>query len=373
MSKIKIVYIISHTDKALAFEWMADRIDKNKFQVYFILLNPSGSDLEDYLRSKNIFVYRIPYTSKRKLLSAFCKITLFLLRIKPNIVHCHLFDASLVGLIASKLAFVKKRIYTRHHSLYHHNYFPNAVKYDKLINWLSTDIIAISNLVKNVLINQEDVPASKIHIVYHGLEIKSFTDVSVDRIDEMRLKYNIHKNRYPVVGVISRYIELKGVQYVIPAFKQILKEYPNALLILANASGNFKAQIKKQLSELPGDTYLEIEFEKDLFCLYKLFNVFIHVPIAINLEAFGQTYIEALASQIPSVFTLSGIAPEFIEDRKNAVVVPYKDKNAIYSAVKEILENVEFKKTIVKQGFEDVKKNFSIEKTMSDLEKVYLS
>ncbi len=43
-----------------------------------------------------------------------------------------------------------------------------------------------------------------------------------------------------------------------------------------------------------------------------------HVTIGKHYEAFGQIYVEALAAGIPSVFTLTGIAPEIIEHEHNA-------------------------------------------------------
>ncbi|MBL0097760.1 MAG: glycosyltransferase [Bacteroidetes bacterium] len=85
------------------------------------------------------------------------------------------------------------------------------------------------------------------------------------------------------------------MQYIIPAFERILKSQPK---------------------KLPSDSYIKIEFERDLFSLYSIFDYFIHAPIDPSVEAFGQVYIEALAAGIPSIFTLSGIAPDFIVDGK---------------------------------------------------------
>ena len=76
-------------------------------------------------------------------------------------VHTHLFEASLLGLSAAKFTRVKRRIYTRHHSTYHHEYYPKAIKYDRLINFLATEIVAISNNVKEVLRRKEGVAENK--------------------------------------------------------------------------------------------------------------------------------------------------------------------------------------------------------------------
>ena len=84
----------------------------------------------------------------------------------------------------------------------------------------------------------------------------------------MILAYWTHKScKWPkiiaqaVIGVISRYTEWKGIQYIIPAFKQLLNDFPNALLILANAKGGYQAAIKSQLTTHPKDSFTEILFD----------------------------------------------------------------------------------------------------------------
>ena len=69
------------------------------------------------------------------------------------------------------------------------------------------------------------------------------------------------------------------------------------------------------------DRYTEIVYETDMPALYKTFDVFVHVPVEPHFESFGQVYVEAMASGIPSVFTLAGAATEFVRDGENALVV----------------------------------------------------
>jgi glycosyltransferase involved in cell wall biosynthesis len=272
-------------------------------------------------------------------------------------------------MIAARLAGVEKRIYSRHHGSYHHEYFPSAIKYDRFINFLSTDIVAISENVKNILIDYEGVPREKIHLIHHGFDLDAFRNVNTEKIMQMRQKY-LSESPYPVVGVISRYIEWKGIQYIIPAFKKLLLTYPHAHLILANAKGNYEKQIQELLKEIPRQNYTEIVFEDDLFTLYRVFDVYIHTPINKNIEAFGQTYVEALASGIPSVFTLSGVAKEFIVNRKNALVVDFQNSDSIYDAVMELLKNESLRNTLIQNGQQSVEP-FALNIFIRKLEELY--
>lgn len=368
--KQNITYIISNINKALAFEWIAYYLNKDKFNLNFILLNPADSELEQYLININISVFRICYTGKKDTIKAIYNVCKILRQQKTTIVHTHLFDANIIGLTAAWLVGISKRIHTRHHSSFHHQYYPEAVKHDKYINWISTDIIAISKVVKNVLMINEKVSENKIHLIHHGFNLDEFMNVSSSVVNVLKNKYNPN-NQYPVVGVISRYMELKGIQYVIPAFKKLIKTYPNALLILANAQGEYKNIIHQMLETIPKQNFIEITFESNIFALYKLFDVFIHVPITNEIEAFGQTYVEPLASGVPSIFTLSGVANEFIENKKNAIVVPFKNSDEIHSAILEILGNSIFANDLINNGKKDVYHKFTLDKMIISLESIY--
>jgi glycosyltransferase involved in cell wall biosynthesis len=368
--KTNITYIVSNINKALAFEWISSYLNKNKYNLNFILLNSEKSDLEEYLIQNKIPVKRINYSSKKDFISAIFDCYKILKKHKTSIVHTHLVNANIIGLTAAWLARVPKRIQTRHHSNYHHLYFPKAVKYDKFANKLSTDIVAISEVVKEVLLRLENVPENKIHLIHHGFLLDEFINVSESSHLKIQEKYNPNKSS-PVIGVISRYIELKGIQYIIPAFVKLIQTYPDALLILANSTGSYKEEIKKQLEILPKKNYVEIPFETDIFSLYKIFDIFIHTPVGTNVEAFGQTYVEALAAEVPSIFTLSGIANEFIKNNHNALVVPFKNSEEILDSINILLSDRNLVTKLVSNGKNDVHSMFGLKKMILSLETLY--
>ncbi|HET6244015.1 MAG: glycosyltransferase family 4 protein [Bacteroidetes bacterium] len=370
--KITVVKIISGIDKALAFEWIATLTSTEKIQFYFIFLNNKVPQLHHFMVQNNIPSNFIKFSSKLDFFFVLPRLFFMLRKIKPSVVHTHLYEANLLGIFISFILRVPKRIHTRHHSTFHHQYHPKHVKIDRLINYLSTDIIAISENVKLVLTDLEKVPEKKIHLIRHGFDLKGFNSVSEERINKIREKYNLKDSMRPVIGVISRYLNLKGIQYIIPAFKNILVKYPHALLILANAKGSYEKEIKLLLKQIPTENYLEIIFEEDIFALYKSFDLFIHVPINKQVEAFGQTYVEALAAKIPSVFTLSGIAPEFITHKQNALIVDYANSDQIYKAIELILSDKELAIDLTNKGLISINP-FNIERFIDSLTQLYSS
>jgi len=249
----------------------------------------------------------------------------------------------------------------------------SAVSYDQMINRYATDIVAISKNVQTILVNQEKVPHEKVKLIYHGINFSDYAPGAVpqQRVDALREKYSL-KQRHPVIGVISKFVDWKGVQYIIPAFAKLLANYPDAVLMLANAHGPYKSELEKLLQEIPERNYRLIKFEDDITALYKTFDCFVHVPVTPAAEAFGQVYLEALASGIPSVFTLSGIAPEFLVHEENSMVVAFKDSDAIYQAMITILENPEKTKQMVTKGYNVVNNIYDVKIKFNRLEQVYL-
>lgn len=354
------------------FEWLSQGVDRSKFELYFIFLNDSEPDVVSYLRKNGFTCCIIPYRTKRDIPLATLKVMGFLFSNKIKILHAHLFDASIVGLLAAFILRLPKRIHTRHHSDFHHVYFPSAVKYDNLINWLSTDIIVVSKNVSQLLIDKEKFVKGKIKLIYHGFDIASFENRYEDKILKMQEKWNINPNAIKI-GMVSRLIKWKGVDYAIKGFTKLLNENRNVQLVIANAKGepDYVSYMHSLVGHLPKNSVIFIDYEKDMPSLYHCFDVFLHVPEDASCEAFGQVYIEAMAAKIPSVVTLSGIAIEYIEDRQQALVVEFKSSVSIYEKLKEILENDSLKSTLVANGYQKVKSLFSLKTMTDELEKIY--
>lgn len=338
----KVYTVISDINKALAFEWIALGLH-SKFQLEFLLLNQENSALEHFLVQHKIPFRRI--SSKNRLALIFILWRHFK-KAPPDVVHTHLRTATVCGILAAWFARVPKRIYTRHHGSIHHKDFPQAVKIDKLINRLCSDVVSISPSTTEILRDWEACPKHKIREIPHGFDLELFRTHNAVAIKRLREKYNPN-HRSPVVGCISRYIDWKDVPRVVEAFQEVLKHHPKALMLLANASGPDASLVKEVLKKLPESSYVEINFESDIASLYNILDVLVHVPIDPYVEAFGQTYIEAMAAGVPLVCTLSGIGREVCKQRETAWVVPYSNTAAITAGVIEILQNSELREHLI--------------------------
>lgn len=339
---ITVATILYNINKSSYFENKFEYINKNNINLYFIFIGNKKGETYYNLKEKGAAVFFIPYNKKYDLPIVFIKLIYILLKNYPKIIHCHLLWANILGLTAGKLLFIKKRIYTRHHSSYHHKYAENGIFFDIYSNYLATDIISISNVVKEILEKKENVPLNKISVIYHGFD---FSKYKIDKNigQEYRVKLGIDPDKI-VVGFVSRYINWKRVDLIIEAFKNLLSTHSNIHLLLANGTGPETISIRTKLESLPKGSFTEVEFENDQDKLYNSFDVFVHIPEDRDIEAFGQVYIEAIAYKKPMVITLSGIANELNYIESDFLkIVPYNNIIEITKAVDSVLHKIKNK------------------------------
>jgi glycosyltransferase involved in cell wall biosynthesis len=364
-----ICYIVSDINYSGAFHDLANQFSNDKVEIFWILVQSEEStEFSQSLEKLGQKVYFIKQINKRSYLSSFVSIFTILRKTEPSVVHCHLFNACLLGLLTSSFLGIKKRIYTRHHSSYNLDYNPKGILFDYLFNSLATDIIAVSKSVATLMIHQEKVSSKKIHLVPHGFSLDRFQNTKPELLKKIQLRIGI--TGYPVVGVISRWIKWKGIEYIIQGFQKFINIYPNATLLLINNKGPYRSTIEKLLDKLPDRNYKVIPFEKEIEQVYQSMDIYVHTPIDSMIEAFGQTYVEALASGTPSIFTLSGIANEIVIPNYNALVVPHKNSEEIFEAMKTLMRSVELRERLRQNGLKTTQA-FSINNMVNKLYEIY--
>lgn len=367
----KIAYVLSNLRHAPMFERKAEALRARGFELSFALLNAEPSPLGEALKAQGHPVLHIPYRGKKDLPAATARLAASFARLRPGIVHAHLMDACLAALPAARIAGIPRRIHTRHHSNLHHEHYRHAVAYDRLVNMLSTEIVATCRNVEHVLKDLDRANPAKVRVIHFGFDFSPYDSVSGERVEGLRQKHGLGGRR-PVIGVISRYMKYKGLQHVIPAFERVLERHPEACLFLANTTGQeYAREIRMLLRGLPESSYREVPFETDAPALYGLFDVFVHAPIDAVSEAFGQVYVEALAAARPCVFTLSGIANEFVRDEVNALAAPFQDSQGIGDRILRLLDDAGLAGKLGAQGSRDVRERFPFDRMIDLLCRLY--
>jgi len=392
--RIKVTFVFTHHIRWVPFELAATHLDERQFDIDYVILGESDPMI-DFLKANHIRCISTSFGDYGNTPEAVKYVYDHLIKNETDIVQTRWFAGSLVGMQAAYYAKVPVRIFHREHPpLRYYNRHP--VSKHQLIWDCATHLIAVTHKSKAGMV-EDGIPAEKITVIPTGFNIHEFLAIQPANVEALKQKYLVSKEvqmRGPIIGVAARYVKWKGVEYVIRAFKEVLAEHPQALLLLCGSHID-RSQLMKQigsaskndivapqyddvlsvyncLSELPDHSYVEIPFEEDLYSLFKLFDVFVHVPIDSIQETFGQVYVESMLAQVPSVITLSGSALDHAIHRENAWVVDYMNNDQIADGILTLLADHDLREKITANAFACAKDRYSIERLTRKLEDFYI-
>ena len=330
----------------------------NNSKVIFILLD-LNIELEKYLKFQKIEFYNINY-SNRTYFKCLLELIFLLVKNKIDVVHCHLWNAVKLGIPASFIARIKKRIYSRHHGQI---YDSNLVKftYENFLETISTDIIVYSKNNLDQILKNNFFNKHKFNLIQYGFDENIGFKMSHKIKNYLRLKYKLNQNNF-LVGSISRMVKWKGLQNTLKAFHQFLKYDPHAILLIANSHGPYELELNNILKKIPKKNIRLVKFERNIYELIDLFDIFIHVPINKDAEAFGQVYIQSLLMKKKTIFTLSGVGTQFLRNNQNCFLVKHNNYLDILKTLIFCKNNKKKLSHVKNNGMLYVKSNFTKKK-----------
>ena len=323
-------------------------------RLLHVFIGDPKQDLKDAVVASGHIWAHIPWRSRRHLPGAVLKARRLIRQHGVDVVHGHGIEGTLTSLLAATLTGVHERIHTRHHGTMHHEVGPRrALLADRLVNRLSTRIIATCSGVRKSLLDLEGVSPAKIRVLEYRLGIEEFDDVLDERVSAVRQRHDINPDR-TVVGLISRLVWWKGVEFAVAAFTDLLEPDPSALLVIAGGTGPHSTTVEPLLRALPADSVRIIDHEQDIAALYKTFDVCVHLPVTAGVEAWGQVYVESMAAGVPLVCTRSGIGVDLLENGQNCLIVDYRNAEEVSQALETVLGDRELADQLVHSGRRDI-------------------
>jgi glycosyltransferase involved in cell wall biosynthesis len=332
-SRSAVIFISNVIDSPI-YRNIINLLLRNDWNVTYFFIGKETESLKNYTQSLGLKVVFYENVTKARLASYIFKNLNLIFRINPLITLTFGQTATIVGFSVAVLASKSTRIYLRMHtSMNKVEMYRFGTLYDRYSNFMANKIIVPNKNTKDYLIKEENVCADSIEIIEFGFELDDYKNLSDDRMRKFVSKYNLNHDFY-YVGIASRFAPAKGLEYSIPAIARMIGENPKIKLIVAGIGEKVSDDFQLLLSKIPADNYLLIDRVHDMAAFYNSLDIFVHTPIDSTVESFGLVYVEAMATGVPCVFTLSGIAKDIAINEENCLVVDYKDEDSIYCAVK---------------------------------------
>ena len=342
--------------------------DRSRFRHLVVSLGPR-TELHDALVSRGIDAFTLDTRSRRDYPRTVGRLVALLRREQVDIVQTHLFDPSMLGLVAGRLTRRPVVLVTRHHSDF-------TTLFDKPIHrWLdrqqalrSDRVLAASEAVRRSMVELERVPPDRIVVHRYGYEFDTLRpQLTPEARLAMRRDLGVEGD-VPLLAVIARLSTSKGHRYFFEALSSLRREQPELRVVLAGTG-----PLREELQALAvscdlGDVVSFLGWRKDAHRIMEAADLVVHPTLH---EAFCSVIIEAMALERPLVATDVAAAPEQVDTGETGILVPARDPAALADAIRTMLADPDAAAELGREARRRVVERFSFPKMMRQYEATY--
>ena len=198
-----------------------------------------------------------------------------------------------------------------------------------------TDLaIAVSESTGEFTTRARLMPAERTKVVYLGAPLDEFARPrSPQEVADARAAMGIAPGTV-AVGTITRLMPSKGNRYLVEAAPRLLAAHPDARIFIVG-EGELRGELEAQARALNlGDRLVFTGFTRDVAAALSALDLVVFPSLA---EGTPLTAFEALAMGKPIVATDADGLLDVLTDRRDALVVPKANAEALAQAMHEVL------------------------------------
>jgi len=280
---------------------------------------------------------------------------------KPDLVHGFLFQGNLFARMSK--FFTNAKIFSSLRVI-DQGWF--KIKVDGWTSFLTDLYLCVSDQVKLWALPALAVPQRKIIVIKNGIDPEAFLRLTKD---EARIKLG-----WPalatIITTIARLDRQKGVDLLIKSASLVLRERPDSIFLVVGDGPDKKALV--ELTRVIGveKSFIFTGAITDIPTVLAASDIF---ALPSRWEGMPNVILEAMSGAKPIVAARIGGVPEMLEDRREALLVPPEDVNALARALLELMNNPELSQKIANQARKRVEKEFSLNEMIDNYKKLYLS
>jgi glycosyltransferase involved in cell wall biosynthesis len=329
---IRVVHFISDSQPSGYFPLIAKHTNYSRFRMQVGSLDHAGG-LQERLREARIPTFALGVESRWAYPLAVLWLAARLRRERIDVVHTHLFEASLVGLAAARLAGTKLAIFTGHHShevpLHQRRLLFEVDRF--AARWLADVVISPSKEMRDTFVSRYGCRPDRVEVIEHGIDLSRFNPDAIDGAD---VRAELGLNGKLVFGAISKHFWVKNLDALVHAFSVVAERTANAHLVVVGIGDRGPLTTLVDTLGL-SDRVSVLAPRPNIEDVLAAFDVFVHPALA---ESFGLAVVEAMAMRLPVVATPVGIAGDVIEDGVSGVRIAGTDVDSLVEAMDRAVE-----------------------------------
>lgn len=348
------------------------RLDHSRFSPALVTTAGGGSLYKDFSDVMPVTVHGDPERGKRfrssppeHLGTIFFLMKIFR-RIRPDILHCFLPAANVLGPIAAKLSGVRRVIISKRGLANYKALFLLPRLVEPLGNRLSDAILVNSDAVRGDVERTERGWRGKFRKIYNGVApIPAWTE---EERQAFRAREGIPEGAAVILSV-SNFYPYKGHADLVEAAAIVAATVPEVLFLLVGRDAGTLEECRRLARErVPEHAIRFLGDRADVPDLVRACDLFVHPS---HEEGFSNAILEAMAGGKPVVVYDVGGNPEAVEDGETGLLVPLRRSEALADAMVRLLRDPELRRTMGEKGRERATKHFSEERMIGEMETLY--
>jgi glycosyltransferase involved in cell wall biosynthesis len=308
------------------------------------------------------------YLDKLTQVAAGFRLAQVLRRRQVDILHSHMFRASLFGSPVGWLCRVPVVIETAHgREAWRHGWLKRRFTVDRWAGRFVDYYIAVSEAVGRYLIEQKRLPGRKVFVIKNGIDLTRFNP---SHHAPLGIKSGIgFEESDPILLVAGRLEPQKGHAVLLGAFPAVCREFPRARLVCIG-DGDLRGKLENEVRSLG--------LEGSVRFLGHQSNVldWLAAADAMVLPSFYEglpiTAIECLAAGKSIVATSVDGTPEVVVNERTGLTVPPGNADLLAAAICRLLREPELRRRLGAAGRRWVEEHFSIERQIFETQELYL-
>lgn len=344
-----------------------------------ILTLKAGGSLESFMLEQGIEVSS-PLLSKRfKYIPGFlAKLIKLLSHLKflwvdfktypSQLTHFFLPEAYILGMFAALCArLTSPKVMSRRSLNTYQSKYPGMRWIEKKLHSRLSVILANSSAVYDQLHVLENVPISKLKLIYNGINLEPF-QTPINKQDILT-SLNIENSSFIMI-IVANLIPYKGHQDLLFALSLIRQQLPaDWRLLCVGAPGQIGEDLKEQAKALKLDQHIMwLGVRRDVASLMRVSQLGI---LCSHQEGFSNSILESMAAGLPMVVTDVGGNAEAVIHNKTGIVVPSRNPSALAEAILKLALDRDLALTFGQAGRLRVQENFALEACVEAYDHLY--
>jgi glycosyltransferase involved in cell wall biosynthesis len=293
-------------------------------------------------------------------------LTAQLARIRPAVVHNHMYRAEIVGtkaaLALAEAGYAQPYIVSTVHSS---RIRPAEDREEIRRLTPSMDrLIAVSKAIVQK-IEDERGAGLPVSLIYNGVDLERYD--KQEPCCTLKDEYGMEAGAQ-IVGVVARLEPEKGHATLLDAWPMVLRSCPDAYLLVVGEGTRCDALMRQAADLRIGHRVIFTGRRDDVPAVTAALDVAV---LPSYREAQGLSVLEAMALSRPVVASQVGGIPEMIEDGVTGLLVPPRDPEALAAAIVRVLRDHQFADLLGRAGHDLVHQRFCLQQMIGAIETVY--